>query len=112
MEQMKNERRAKRCLLLQSADPRLAEARPTVRRELQELRPYCTDTEHLDRAVELEQQGRVDEAVTELERQVATNPKPEETYVVLERLRRLSPQTLRAMDAPAVETVRRQCDPR
>jgi tetratricopeptide (TPR) repeat protein len=140
MEQMKDERRAERCLLLQSADPRLAEARPTVRRELQQLRPYCTDTEHLDRAVELEQQGRVDEAVTELERQVDTNPKPEETYVMLERLylrkgqpekaaeatarylreepdprekcerfRRLSPRTLRAMDAPAVEAVRRQC---
>jgi tetratricopeptide (TPR) repeat protein len=140
MEQVKDERRAERCLLLQSADPQLAEARPTVRRQLQELRPYCTDTEHLDRAVELEKQGRVDEAVTELERQVAANPKPEETYVMLERLylrrgqpekaaevsarqlqaepearekcerfQRLSPHTLRAMDARTVETVRRQC---
>jgi tetratricopeptide (TPR) repeat protein len=140
MDQMKDERRAERCLLLQSADPRLAEARPTVRRELQQLRPYCTETEHLDRAVELEQQGRVDEAVTELERQVDTNPKPEETYVLLERLylrkgqpekaaevsarylreepdtrekcerfRRLSPRTLRAMEEPALEAVRKQC---
>jgi tetratricopeptide (TPR) repeat protein len=86
MDQMQGERRAERCLLLQSTDPRLAEARPNVKRELQELRPYCTNTEHLDRAVELEQQGRVDEAVMELERQVDANPKPEETYVMLERL--------------------------
>jgi tetratricopeptide (TPR) repeat protein len=86
MEQVKDERRTERCLLLQSADPRMAEARPAVRRQLQELRPYCTDTEHLDRAMELEKQGRMDEAVTELERQVAANPKPEETYVMLERL--------------------------
>lgn len=86
LDQMKDERRAERCLLLQSADPRLTEVRPTLKNAVQELRPYCTDTEHLDQAVELEQQGRVDEAVTELERQVATNPKPEETYVMLERL--------------------------
>ncbi|WP_224364968.1 tetratricopeptide repeat protein [Hyalangium versicolor] len=86
MDQMQGERRAERCLLLQSADPRLAKARPNVRRALQELRPYCTDMEHLDRAVDLEQQGRVDEAVTELEQQMAANPKPEETYVMLERL--------------------------
>jgi tetratricopeptide (TPR) repeat protein len=140
MDQTKNERRAERCLLLQSADPKLTEARPHVKRTLQELRPYCTDTEHLDRAVELEQQGRVDEAVTELERQVATNPKPEETHVMLERLylrkgqpekaaevttrylrsepearekcerfRRISPRTLRSMDAPTLEATRRQC---
>ncbi|WP_224243035.1 tetratricopeptide repeat protein [Hyalangium gracile] len=86
MDQMQGERRAERCLLLQSVDPRLVEARPQVKRELQELRPYCTNTEHLDRAVELEQQGRVDEALMELERQVDINPKPEETYVMLERL--------------------------
>jgi Flp pilus assembly protein TadD len=41
MEQMKDERRAERCLLLQSVDPRLAEARTTARRELQELRRQC-----------------------------------------------------------------------
>jgi tetratricopeptide (TPR) repeat protein len=141
MEQVKDERRAERCLLLESADPRLSEARPTVRRQLQELRPYCTNTEHLDRAVNLEQQGRVDEAVTELERQVDANPKPEETYVMLERLylrkgqpekaaevtarhlrsepdarekcerfRRISPHTLRAMDAQTLEATRRQCN--
>lgn len=140
MGQVEGERRAERCLLLQSADPKLAEARPAVRRQLQALRPYCTRTEHLDRAVELEKQGRVDEAVTELEQQVATNPKPEETYAMLERLylrkgqpekaarvtarqlkdepdarekcerfQRLSPRTLRAMDAREVDTVRRQC---
>lgn len=140
VDQLQGERRSERCLLLQSADPQLAEARPAVRRQLQELRPYCTDTEHLDRAVELEQQGRVDEAVTELEQQVAANPKPEETYVMLERLylrkgrpekaaevtagqlkaepdarekcerfRRVSPRTLRSMDARTVEGVRREC---
>jgi hypothetical protein len=78
--------------------------------------------------------------LTELERQVDTNPKPEETYVMLERLylrkgrpekaaevsasylreepgthekcerfRRLSPHTLRAVEAPALEAVRKQC---
>jgi tetratricopeptide (TPR) repeat protein len=101
MEQMKDERRAERCLLVQSVDPRLAEARPATKRELQELRPYCTNTEHLDRAVELEQQGRTDEAITELERQVDTNPRPEETYVMLERLYMRKGQTEKAAEVTA-----------
>ncbi|HVG57444.1 MAG TPA: hypothetical protein VNA24_02760 [Hyalangium sp.] len=41
MEQMKGERRAERCLLLQSADPRLAEARPAVKRHLQQELNQC-----------------------------------------------------------------------
>ncbi|MBN1207366.1 MAG: tetratricopeptide repeat protein [Myxococcaceae bacterium] len=98
MDQMKDERRAERCLLAQSVDPRLMEARPATKRELQELRPYCTNTEHLDRAVELEQQGRTDEAITELERQVDANPKPEETYVMLERLYMRKGQTDKAAE--------------
>jgi Tfp pilus assembly protein PilF len=41
MEQMKDERRAERCLLLQSADPRLAEARPAVKSQLQQQLSQC-----------------------------------------------------------------------
>jgi ribosomal protein L14E/L6E/L27E len=86
VEQTRGERRTERCVLFQSVDQRLTESVPALRGELQALRPYCTNTEHLDRAVELERQGRVDEAVNALEQQVATNPKPEETHVLLERL--------------------------
>jgi tetratricopeptide (TPR) repeat protein len=86
VEQTRGERRAERCVLFQSVDQRLTESVPALRGELQALRPYCTNTEHLGRAVELERQGRVDEAVNALEQQVATNPKPEETHAMLERL--------------------------
>jgi tetratricopeptide (TPR) repeat protein len=41
MDQMKDERRAERCLLLQSADPRLAEARPAVKSQLQQQLSQC-----------------------------------------------------------------------
>jgi tetratricopeptide (TPR) repeat protein len=41
MDQMKDERRAERCLLLQSADPRLAEARPAVKSQLQQQLNQC-----------------------------------------------------------------------
>lgn len=86
VEQTREERRAERCVLFQSVDQRLAESVPALRGELRALRPFCTNTEHLDRAVELEHQGRVDEAINALEQQVATNPKPEETHAMLERL--------------------------
>ncbi|MDY7232774.1 tetratricopeptide repeat protein [Hyalangium rubrum] len=103
MKQTREERRSERCLLFQAVDPRLAESAPVVRGELQALRPYCTDTQHLDRAVELERQGRVDEAVTALEQQVATNPKPEETHVMLERLYERKGQVAKAAEATARE---------
>jgi tetratricopeptide (TPR) repeat protein len=99
--QTREERRAERCVLFQAVDQRLAQSVPALRGELQALRPYCTDTEHLDRAVELERQGRVDEAVNALEQQVATNPKPEETHAMLERLHQRKGQVDKA--ARAVE---------
>ncbi len=86
VEQTREERRGERCLLFEGMAPGLAAVKPEAKRELQTLRPYCTQREHLERAVKLERQGRVDEALTELERQVAVNPKPEETYVMMERL--------------------------
>jgi Tfp pilus assembly protein PilF len=99
VEQTRGERRTERCLLFQSVDQRLAASVPALRGELQALRPHCTNTEHLDRAVELERQGRVDEAVNALEQQVATNPKPEETHVMLERLHEKKGQVEKAAQA-------------
>ncbi|HEX8705313.1 MAG TPA: hypothetical protein VF815_41155, partial [Myxococcaceae bacterium] len=49
VEQTRGERRAERCVLFQSVDQRLAESLPALRGELQALRPFCTNTEHLDR---------------------------------------------------------------
>ncbi len=99
VEQTRGERRAERCVLFQSVDKQLTESLPALRGELQALRPFCTNTEHLDKAVELERQGRVDEAVKELEEQVATNPKPEETHVMLERLHQRKGEVEKAADA-------------
>jgi tetratricopeptide (TPR) repeat protein len=82
----RGESRTERCLRFKDVDPSLYARKPTLRGQVRQVRPYCTNTEHLDRAVELEQQGRLDEALNELERQAATNPKPEGTHVMLERL--------------------------
>jgi tetratricopeptide (TPR) repeat protein len=82
----REESRTERCLRFKDVNPGVYARKPALRAQVQQVQPYCTETEHLDRAVELEQQGRVDEAINELQRQVATNPKPEETYVLLERL--------------------------
>jgi tetratricopeptide (TPR) repeat protein len=82
----REESRTERCLRFKDVNPGVYARRPALRAQVQQVQPYCTETEHLDRAVELEQQGRVDEAINELQQQVATNPKPEETHVLLERL--------------------------
>jgi len=82
----REESRTERCLRFKNVNPGLYARKPALRAQVQQLQPFCTETEHLDRAVELEQQGRVDEAINELQQQVATNPKPEETHVLLERL--------------------------
>lgn len=82
----KDESRTERCLRFKSLNPKLVSRNPGLRSQVQEVQPYCTQTEHLKRAVELEQQGRVDEAIQEAQQQVATNPKPAETHVLLERL--------------------------
>lgn len=82
----RDESRTERCLRFKDVNPSLYARRPDLRAQVQQVTPYCTRTEHLDRAVELEQQGRVDEAINELQQQVATNPKPKETHVMLERL--------------------------
>jgi tetratricopeptide (TPR) repeat protein len=136
----KGESRSERCLRFKDVDPRLYARKPTLRGQVDQVRPYCTNTEHLDRAVELERQGRVDEAINELQRQEQANPKPEETHVMLERLqlrkgrpdlaaqaaarqlqgeadtkqkcerfRKLSPETVRAMEPGRVEALRRDC---
>lgn len=82
----REESRTERCLRFKKVNPGVYARKPALRAQVQQLQPFCTETEHLDRAVELEQQGRVDEAINELQQQVATNPKPEETHVLLERL--------------------------
>jgi len=82
----REESRTERCLRFKNVNPGVYARKPALRAQVQQVQPYCTKTEHLERAVQLEQQGKVDEAINELQRQVAANPKPKETHVLLERL--------------------------
>ena len=52
----------------------------TVRR----LMPYCTNFEHADRAVQLSNEGKIDEAINELKLQLKVNPYYPDTYFLLE----------------------------
>ncbi|MFP2933708.1 tetratricopeptide repeat protein, partial [Pyxidicoccus sp. 3LG] len=95
---MQGERRGTRCEIWRSVDPKLYEAQPELSQKVKSLLPYCTRTEELERASELERQGRVDEAIDAAKRQVAENPKPEETHVLLERLYKRKGQLRQAAD--------------
>jgi tetratricopeptide (TPR) repeat protein len=96
---IQGERRGTRCEIWRSVDPKLYEARPELAQRVKSLLPFCTKTEELERASRLEREGRVDEAIQAAERQVAENPKPEETHVLLERLYRRKGQGARAAEA-------------
>ncbi|NTX37822.1 tetratricopeptide repeat protein [Myxococcus sp. CA033] len=83
---MQGERRATRCEVWRSADPKLYAQKAELSKKVKELLPYCTETASLEQAAELERQGRVDEAIVAAKRQLEENPKPEATHVMLERL--------------------------
>ncbi|WP_309894333.1 tetratricopeptide repeat protein [Archangium sp.] len=53
---------------------------------VREIRASCTRLPGLERAAELERQGRDDAALEELERQIQENPVPVQPYLALERL--------------------------
>lgn len=82
----KDESRTERCLRFQKVEPGLTARRPALKEAVKQVQPYCTHTEHLDRAADLEREGRTDEALDELQKQEDANPKPEETRVLMERL--------------------------
>lgn len=96
---IQGERRGTRCEIWRSVDPKLYEARPELAQRVKSLLPFCTKTEDLERASALAREGRVDEAIQAAERQVAQNPKPEETHVLLERLYQRKGQAPRAAQA-------------
>ncbi|QSQ20323.1 tetratricopeptide repeat protein [Pyxidicoccus parkwayensis] len=83
---IQGERRSTRCEIWRSVDARLYQSKSDVVQKVRSLLPYCTKTEELERASDLEKQGRVDEAIDAAKRQVAENPRPEGSYVLLERL--------------------------
>ncbi|MBZ4415407.1 lipopolysaccharide assembly protein LapB [Myxococcus sp. RHSTA-1-4] len=98
---VQGERRATRCEIWRSVDPKLYQANTKVAQKVQALLPYCTRTEDMERAAELERQGRVDEAIDAAKRQVAENPKPEGAHVLLERLYQRKGQTAQAAEVAA-----------
>jgi tetratricopeptide (TPR) repeat protein len=95
---VQGERRATRCDIWRSVDPKLYRANDKVAQRVRALLPYCTRTEDLERASNLEREGRVDEAIDAAKRQVAENPRPEGSYVLLERLYQRKGQAAQAAE--------------
>jgi tetratricopeptide (TPR) repeat protein len=81
------EPRERRCQLFEEVDAGKVAGTGDLPRKLRTLRSYCPkDTAHRDRAAELEQQGKTDQAVQQLRQQVRATPKHEESYLALQRL--------------------------
>lgn len=80
-----DERPSERCRMFRQIDPRRY-GNGDVTKKIDEVRPYCTRTERLEKGAALEKQGKRAEAIAELEAQIAENPSPPETWTLLERL--------------------------
>jgi tetratricopeptide (TPR) repeat protein len=75
-----------RCLLFEHVDLNRYAGFAQLRAGVERLRPYCTNFEHRDRAVQLQQQGKTDEAVAELQLQLQQNPSYRDAYFLLEQI--------------------------
>jgi tetratricopeptide (TPR) repeat protein len=95
---IQGERRGTRCEIWRSVDSKLYQSKSDMLQKVKSLLPYCTKTEDLERASDLEREGRVDEAIDAAKRQVAENPRPEGSYVLLERLYQRKGQPSQAAD--------------
>lgn len=91
-----------RCYLFNALDPSQYVAFPEFAASIQKLRPYCTQSEHYDRGLQLLREGKSDSGVQELERQVAQNPLFQGTYDVLARVYRS-----RGEDSNALAVIRK-----
>ncbi len=81
-----DEPRTRRCLLFQSVDTRALGGQTPVSGKVAALRPFCANLEGINRAATLEKEGKVDEAIKELEAHQKANPRNEESYLMLQRL--------------------------
>ena len=95
---VQGERRETRCEIWRSVDAKLYQSNAGMAQRVKSLLPYCTKTEALERASNLEREGRVDEAIEAAKRQVEENPRPEGAYVLLERLYQRKGQPARAAE--------------
>jgi tetratricopeptide (TPR) repeat protein len=101
LDRSKEATRFDQCTAFQSVNPAALSANAAFEMRIRELRPYCSDIEHRNKAAELITKGLVEDAIQELRLQIKANPKYEEAYVMLARLYR---QTGRRQEA--FETLR------
>lgn len=75
-----------RCRLFEYVDLNRYASFVQLKAGVERTRPYCTNVEHRDRAVQLEQQGKTGEAIAELQLQLRQNPAYRDAYFLLEQL--------------------------
>jgi tetratricopeptide (TPR) repeat protein len=101
LDRSKEATRFDQCTAFQSVNLAALSANAGFVMRIRELRAYCSDIEHRNKAAELIRKGLVEDAIQELRLQIKANPKYEEAYVMLAGLYR---QTGRKQEA--FETLR------
>lgn len=91
-------RRVERCFLFKLIDLKPFGAFEEFVAKMQQLNRYCTKLGHRNRAVRLEQEGKIEEAIREWELQLEENPYYEGTYTALPDLYRSQGQTDKARE--------------
>jgi tetratricopeptide (TPR) repeat protein len=83
IELLEEEGPVEQCFAVERMDRRRMDEMPALKLEAQRLLSHCTGLEHRNEAVRLTAQGRLDEAIVELEAEVLTNPQYAESYALL-----------------------------
>lgn len=92
-----SEGKLERCRLFEFVNPDTYAGFAQLRAGLDQVRPFCTNYGHRDRAVRLQSEGKIDEAVSELQLQLQQNPSYREAYFLLEQLFLKKNQKLKAL---------------
>lgn len=86
------------CILFNSVDLRRFAIFKEFLGKVERLKPYCTNDGHLRRSVQLEREGKIKEAIEELNLQLKENPYYEETYFILEDIYKRQKQMDKALE--------------
>jgi tetratricopeptide (TPR) repeat protein len=96
---MEEQPRGARCAEASLHDPRRYQDFPEFVEKLEKLLPYCANLEHSIRAAVLRSQGKIEEAIQELESQLKANPHYVAAYIPLADLHRKQGDADKAREA-------------
>lgn len=99
LDRMRELSRFEKCQVFKSLDIGPYSKYSDFTERIMKSRPFCSQTDHRDKAVQLQKEEKTDEAIRELELQIKENPYFEESYFLLEDIYKSKGQMDKALFA-------------